>query len=257
MSEYFLMGSLVAAFSIGAIFSMGSQLSNSFSTMVPNKLNLQVANTGDSGNNAGANKNPGAAHAPLPTTPPTANTGLGCFANGQCLRTNLTPYSSTQTAGANGINLVKSYAQIIKELATLAHKDSKVNPDFADMIDDLAADGFNVADDERSVLTWTAREGGMSFDIQNRYAETKARAMDYLQGHPNELTPQVAAILHMAANNITQQATDFVGGSNIHALNANNINQRFTDASGQGKGATYVDQNAATVCNSGGANCKP
>jgi hypothetical protein len=134
----------------------------------------------------------------------------------------------------------------------MAHSDSKINPDFADMITDLADDGHGVAGDERSVLTYTqSSDGSFDFSIQDRYAQTLNRAMNYLNSHPNELSPETANLLRTAANNITKQMVDFIGGSNPGSLSSLNINSKFTDKGG-GNGASYVDSQASTVCANGG-----
>jgi hypothetical protein len=161
----------------------------------------------------------------------------------------LAPYNPAQTVGANGINLVDQYAERINQLADQLQGSPNVDGDFIEMLRDLAMDGHNVAADERSVLTYTqASDGGFNFSIQTRYEATKARALDYLNVHPAQLSAEDAQLLNLASSNITQQMTDFMGGSDPSSLSGLNINQKFTDAGGSGQGATYVDTQASKIC---------
>jgi hypothetical protein len=162
----------------------------------------------------------------------------------------LQPYSALQTVGANGINIVDQYSERMAQLAKKLGNNPNVNPDFIAMIQDLAADGHNVAGDERSVLTYTqSSDGNFAFTIQSRYAATKARALNYLASHSTQLSPEDTQVLQTAANNITQQITDFIGTSNSSSLSALNINKKFTDKGSSGQGATYVDNQAVKICN--------
>lgn len=165
------------------------------------------------------------------------------------------PYNTIQVSGANGIDIVDQYANIIKELANKAHGASNPDITFALMLDDLADEGHFVADDERSALTVFTKYGNsFDFSIQDRYAQTLNRAITYLDANPHLLSDADAQTLRTASNNITQQMTDFLGGTNPSAISAESINQKFTDAGG-GNGATYVDKQASDVCSSGGQNC--
>ena len=165
-------------------------------------------------------------------------------------------YNPAQTVGANGIDLVDQYAEIINQLAQKAHSAPNSDLTFALMLDDLAADGHNVAGDERAVLTMYAKYGSsFDFSIKDRYAATLNRAIDYLNQHPQLLAPQDAQTLRTASNNITQQIVDYLGSSNPGAVTNSSINQKFTDAGGS-QGATYVDNQATTVCDTGGSQCQ-
>lgn len=165
------------------------------------------------------------------------------------------PYSAVQVSGANGIDIVDYYADIIKTIADKAHSASNSDITFALMLDDLAAEGHHVADDERATLTVFAKySSSFDFSIQDRYAQTLKRAIDYLNAKPGLLSAEDSQTLRTASNNITQQMVDFLGGANPSNISAEAINQKFTDAGG-GNGATYVDKEASTICGTGGQNC--
>ncbi len=164
-------------------------------------------------------------------------------------------YNPVQAVGANGIDLVDYYANNIHSIAKKAHASENLDITFARMLDDLAAEGHYVANDERAVLTIFSQYGdSFDFSIQGRYASTLKRATDYLNSKPNLLSEEDAKTLRTASDNISQQMIDFLGGTNPNAISSDTINKKFTDAGGN-KGATYVDGEANAICNSGGKNC--
>jgi len=254
LSEYGLAIGLVALVGFAGLSLLGKDLSGALNVMLPKWTPppppvVSVTKPANTPSVTGANGSP----VTTPSAPSSLTTGgKSCFSNGQCITASIQPYAPEQTAGSNGINIVDQYADIINKIGNMAHSDSKINPDFADMITDLADDGHGVAGDERSVLTYTqSSDGSFDFSIQDRYAQTLNRAMNYLNSHPNELSPETANLLRTAANNITKQMVDFIGGSNPGSLSSLNINSKFTDKGG-GNGASYVDSQASTVCANGG-----
>jgi hypothetical protein len=105
-------------------------------------------------------------------------------------------------------------------------------------------------------LTISAQYGSsFNFSIKDRYAFTLNRAIDYLNLHPQLLTPEDTQTLRTASNNITQQIVDYLGDSNPSAVTNTSINQKFTDAGGS-QGATYIDTQATTICGTGGIQCQ-
>ncbi len=184
----------------------------------------------------------------IPSLQSTCTLGQACISEQN--------YNPAQTVGANGIDLVDQYAEIINQLAQKAHAAPNSDLTFALMLDDLAADGHNVAGDERAVLTMYAKYGSsFDFSIKDRYAATLNRAIDYLNQHPQVLAPQDAQTLRTASNNITQQVVAYLGSSNPGAVTNTSINQKFTDTGGN-QGATYVDHQATTICDTGGSQCQ-
>lgn len=183
----------------------------------------------------------------------TPQAAPACLSGETCA--SVAPYNPAQTAGANGIDLVDQYADIIKKLAEQAHAAPNSDLTFALMLDDLAEDGHYVADDERAVLTIYEKYGSsFDFSIRERYAATLNRAINYLNDHPQLLSAQDTQTLRTASGNITQQIVDFLGNSDPKAVTNTSINTKFTDAGGN-QGATYVDKNASTICDTGGKNC--
>lgn len=261
LSEYGLGIGLVVLLALGSLMALGDSLSGAWQNMLP-KAPSNVALTADPGKPAPAGGE--LASSPADATGSTEAPGQGnipakaCTSGGVCIDVSLQPYNAAQVAGANGIDMVDYYTSIIKQIADAAKSDPNASDTFRLMLDDLVEDGHGVAGDERSVLTiraeYTPEGQGFNFDIEDRYTFTKDRALNYLAEHPGEMSPEMTQVLKTAAHNINQQMTDFIGSGNRSTLTTGNINSKFTDAGG-GNGATYVDEQASTMCATGGKNC--
>lgn len=256
MLEYGLIGSLVVLVCIAAFSDVGSELKAWFTGIKGDMKNQVSATATANASQLKAMTAYEAQQALKKVQQGTPSGGLLCPAGG-CASLAIQPYDPAQTAGANGgIDIVDEYANKIKALADELELNSNVHPDFIEMLVDLADEGHRVAGDERSVLTYTqSSDGGFDFSIQDRYHQTENRAMNYLNAHPNELTPEQVQLLRQASDNIKLQMADFIGNADPGSLSGMNINQKFTD-SGGGKGATYVDTQATKICGtSGSGNC--
>lgn len=251
--EYGLIGSLVVLVVIAAMSGIGGDLQQWLAGL-KGDMKSQISATQNA--NASQLKAMAAYEAQKAAPaipPPNVSSSLGC-SGAACASLAVQPYNSAQTAGSNGINIVDQYANKIKMLADTLKTNPNTNRDFIDMLVDLANDGHRVADDERAVLTYTqASDGSFDFSIQDRYTQTKNRALNYLSSHPNELTPEQTQLLHQAAGNINQQMVDFMGSSSPGSLSSLNINPKFTDKGDSGKGATYVDGQASQICVTSGS----
>ncbi len=251
--EYAGVGVCVLLVVIASLQLLGGNLNGWFSGLKQN-MNTNIQAT--SAANAKAAQAKSAYEAAQTAKSSLVGNGVAVCAGGAPCLSSVQAYSPTQTVGANGIDLVDQYAELIKQLAQKAHAAPNSDLTFALMLDDLAADGHNVAGDERAVLTMYAQYGSsFDFSIKDRYAATLNRAIDYLNQHPQVLGPEDAQTLRTASSNISQQIVDYLGGSNPSAVTNSSINQKFTDAGGS-QGATYVDQQATTVCDTGGIHCQ-
>lgn len=254
--EYSLIGALIALASLASLGILGQSVSNILSrlqsTLSPSSKTTQISQAPLPQGSPSLPNGPASSSTPSTTSPAPQSTGI--VGSPQVSQ----PYTPAQTAGANGIQIVDSYADVFTQLANQLSANPSTDSELLALIQKVAQDGHNAANTERSVLTYTqyvsTPDGSFNFSgIQSGYNASKAALLDYLNVHPQALPPETTQLIQTASENITQQMIDFVGSGNTAKLNALNINQKFRDDNANAQGTTYVDTQASTICNTG--NC--
>jgi hypothetical protein len=135
-----------------------------------------------------------------------------CYANNLCLQASALQDqgNAVQSTGANGSQQVlHEQSDLMSSIADQMANDPNADPTLKDLITRLANAGHTIADNLDSAVDSYNGKGGDYFSTydafwrsQMPYDALKKQTLDYLQAHPDALSPQVQTALHGAADSI-------------------------------------------------------
>jgi Flp pilus assembly pilin Flp len=260
LAEYGLIISLIAVVSIGGLMILGQSLGNVLSGM-RNTVMGQHSSTSSLANSlTGSGGSLGATSLQQsPTARSVSGPGSACYADGQCLNLDAVNAVSTNTAGANGSEFVKSYADIFEQIAQQAANDPNADPTLRELATKLANSGHTLASHEATILQQVTDNYGVQnatrdgFNAErNNFGDLKAEFASYLQYNPGALPPEISAIAMDAASQIETHTENYLLTDSTSILNESGVMQNVQRDTKPTDAAQPVRNNANTICRNGG-----
>lgn len=264
-SEYALAIGLIAVVAITGLGAIGLNLTNTFSGMITNQQPAPQAPL------AQAPPVPPvpqvlAAPAEIPQNPllianfPPAPKGTEsvCF-EGKCVHLPVIDEVNdlVETSGPNGVERIYQFSNVLSQMAEQLSQEPGVDPALVSLISDLANNGHGLGDQQESVRK--QRQGQYVplapatkyHDQSNLFSASYQSLSQYLQNHPDQLSPVSKQVITTQVEQIQKLASAFsAGGTGEQAA----CTPRAGCPVVAGK-AKLTHQSANIVCQQGGENC--
>jgi len=267
LTEYGLIGALVALASIGALVVLGGSLSDALQNLWP-QATPQITQTAGSEDGAivssmgtathGAQSMPSpieASGAKFQIGPPNANQEQICFQNGMCVNIPIFPPSSTvETIGTNGSEFILAYADVLQQIADQLRQDPNADSSLVATISDLANRGHDLGRQEQEIASLKKQNISLNYSETGTILSAKRKEMeaaqlklaDHLGSHPDALPPALTGLIDESVVEILGLAKAYHQYSFSYSSPKPEFGQYIINM-------TRWDAN--TICNTGGEQC--
>jgi hypothetical protein len=182
-----------------------------------------------------------------------------CMASNWCVNSPLALTGSApdpQTAGANGVQMVNQYSDVLTQLAQIAAENPQIPSALALQITALADSGHSVANAElEAAHTWWINDtitqevtdsANTAYSRIDDFTAQQNALLSALNKNPTALPPEVMQLINEASTFIQQQGNSFM------SLDADQRDAIWRAVDASTTAVDDVHQNANTICTNGG-----
>lgn len=198
LTEYILIGSLIAIVALGGLAVLGNSISLSFKNLIsgerkelpPVNSHLLAISAASTGGNGGTVSGGGNASVP--------DTAKDCVADGFCFdfsKIEASEKSMTQTTGANG-DLIAGYSDVLEQVLARVEKMPDADPTLRQYIINSANSGHDIVNHYDLGSSGNVSQATISFIFRSDDLRS------YINQHPNVLPTEVNEVIKLSLNNI-------------------------------------------------------
>jgi Flp pilus assembly pilin Flp len=201
MTEYVLIGSLIALVAIGSLAVLGNTLKFGFTNLIAGErkplpaVGGQLLSDTGSGNTVNGQDTPG-----------SGDPNLSCVSAGWCLnlgKIETKEQSATQTTGSNG-DLITECSDVLKQIQKKIEQMPDVDPTLKAYVINSANAGHNIAMQQEAGSTSDVSDATISFI----YRSDDLRS--YINQHPNVLPSEVNEVIKLSLANIQKLSVGYM-----------------------------------------------